>query len=41
MPNQTEVIYGGKSTDGTKIASLKDKLLKPALTSQYLSLIHI
>lgn len=35
MPNQTEVVYGGKSTDGTKIASLKDKLLKPALTSQY------
>ena len=35
MPNQTEVIYGGKSTDGTKIASLKDKLLRPALTSQY------
>ena len=35
MPNQTEVVYGGKSTDGTKIVSLKDKLLKPALTSQY------
>ena len=35
MPNQTEVVYGGKSTDPTKIASLKDKLLKPALTSQY------
>ena len=35
MPNQTEVIYGGKSADGTKIVSLKDKLLNPALTSQY------
>ena len=35
MPNQTDVIYGGKSTDPTKIASLKDKLLNPALTSQY------
>ena len=35
MPNQTEVVYGGKSTDGSTIASLKDKLLKPALTSQY------
>ena len=35
MPNQTEVVYGGKSTDGTKIVSLKDKLLNPALTSQY------
>ena len=35
MPNQTEVVYGGKSTDGTTIVSLKDKLLKPALTSQY------
>ena len=35
MPNQTEVVYGGKSTDGATIVSLKDKLLKPALTSQY------
>ena len=35
MPNQTEVVYGGKSTDGTTIPSLKDKILKPALTSQY------
>ena len=31
----TQVTYGGKSKDGTTIVSLKDKILKPALTSHF------
>ena len=50
MPG-TKVTYGGKTSDGSKIVSLKDKILRPALTSHFeveipvgagnLSLIHI
>jgi uncharacterized protein YihD (DUF1040 family) len=31
----TEVVYGGKSRDGSTIVNLKDKILKPALTSHF------
>ena len=34
MPG-TKVTYGGKTSDGSKIVSLKDKILRPALTSHF------
>ncbi len=31
----TQVTYGGKTPDGSKIVGLKDKILRPALTSHF------